>query len=363
MTIHAKNKIPFIASILALCINATGHAANNSDQELDQADADSRSGNYNRAVPVYMNMAARGNPHAQYKLGLLYELGNGVHKDLAKAAALFQKSAIQGYADAQAYLGIIYYSGTGVEKDMHKSEYWFKKGAEQGDEDARIQYAGFQALKLAKKQITLKDAQQAISWMKELSDKGNARAKKTLGFIYQAAENDNQAASGLADKIIAKLNKDDGNSDRSFTIGNMVVIYTPDALSGHGGDCILNIAPADITPAGQRNPMAEVIYVVKSTTRNVSMINIPDVTGSAPRLKADGSSKIMVFDTYAPGPPKVWGAVQGTSNFNSTLSAMKQSSSIRVDFGSYSLGRDVMDFDLKYFKDGLVAIDTLCAGV
>jgi len=79
-----------------------------------------------------IDLAHQGDSQAQYKLGLMYELGMGIDKDLNQAFAWYQKSADQEYAKAQYNLGIFYALSKGVEKDIEQSKYWVKKAHENG---------------------------------------------------------------------------------------------------------------------------------------------------------------------------------------------------------------------------------------
>ena len=74
----------------------------------------------------------------QYNLGVRYQLGEGVPKDLGKAAELLQKAADQGYAPAQLNLGELYEKGEGVPKDLGKAAELYKKAADQGNQRAII---------------------------------------------------------------------------------------------------------------------------------------------------------------------------------------------------------------------------------
>ena len=57
-------------------------------------------------VTYLMRAAERGHAEAQYQLGLLYEYGNGVEKDIARAVEYYQKAAAQGHPQAHATLEI-----------------------------------------------------------------------------------------------------------------------------------------------------------------------------------------------------------------------------------------------------------------
>ncbi|MBQ9771958.1 MAG: sel1 repeat family protein, partial [Lentisphaeria bacterium] len=52
----------------------------------------------------YRKAAEQGNALAQYNLGVCYENGEGVQKDLVQAVFWFRKAADQGYAQAQEAL-------------------------------------------------------------------------------------------------------------------------------------------------------------------------------------------------------------------------------------------------------------------
>lgn len=81
--------------------------------------------------------AEAGNADAQYNLGEMYESGDGVPKDSAKAVEWYQKAAAQGNAGAQSLLGVMYAFGEGVPKDSAKAVEWYQKAAAQGDTKAQ----------------------------------------------------------------------------------------------------------------------------------------------------------------------------------------------------------------------------------
>jgi len=61
-------------------------------------------GNHAKAAELYGEMADRGNAMAQYKLSLLYRLGQGVQSDFTKADVLIRKAAEQGLEEAKDFL-------------------------------------------------------------------------------------------------------------------------------------------------------------------------------------------------------------------------------------------------------------------
>jgi TPR repeat protein len=78
-------------------------------------------------------LAAQGNESAQYHLGLMYLLGEGVTQDYQEAAHWFRLVAALGGADAQYNLGVMYGNGDGVIKDNVYAHMWFNVAASNGN--------------------------------------------------------------------------------------------------------------------------------------------------------------------------------------------------------------------------------------
>jgi len=105
-------------------------------------------GGYDEAVAAYYNadyatalkgfrlLAVQGNKDAQADLGIMYENGYGVSKDLHEARRWYRKAAEQGNPKAQYNLGVMYAKGTGGPQDYTEAVKWYRKAAEQGDASA-----------------------------------------------------------------------------------------------------------------------------------------------------------------------------------------------------------------------------------
>jgi len=66
-------------------------------------------------------------------LGMLYEYGNGVRRNYARAAEHYSKAASKGYAPAYARLGNLYLRGLGVPENIQTAFELFNQGAQMGD--------------------------------------------------------------------------------------------------------------------------------------------------------------------------------------------------------------------------------------
>ena len=93
-------------------------------------------GDYAKAYKEFKDLAEHGNAGAQFFLGKMYELGNGVPQDGDEALKWYLKAAGQGNADAQFSLGTMYELGNGVPQDGGEALKWYLKAAEQGNADA-----------------------------------------------------------------------------------------------------------------------------------------------------------------------------------------------------------------------------------
>ncbi|GAQ89995.1 hypothetical protein KFL_005870040 [Klebsormidium nitens] len=76
--------------------------------------------------------ADQGHHYAQFNLGVCYEYGKGVGKDVARAVECYRKAADQGNADAHSKLGLCYEHGKGVSKDGTRAMQLYRKAADQG---------------------------------------------------------------------------------------------------------------------------------------------------------------------------------------------------------------------------------------
>ena len=78
---------------------------------------------------------------AQYRLGTLYERGQGVPANAAKAAHWYEMAANQGNRKAMHNLAVSDASGTAGKKNMPEAARWFAKAAALGLADSQFNLA------------------------------------------------------------------------------------------------------------------------------------------------------------------------------------------------------------------------------
>jgi uncharacterized protein len=106
--------------------------------------------------------AERGDPEAEYKLGLAYDVGVGAPQDVAQAAAWYERAAEQGHAGAQFSLGLMYGNGRGVPQDLVRAHMWLNLAAAASQPGARSE-RDLIAKKMTRQQIA-EAIRQARAW-------------------------------------------------------------------------------------------------------------------------------------------------------------------------------------------------------
>jgi len=90
-------------------------------------------------VTELLALAERGNTVAQYNLGEMYHIGEGVPTDYVEAVRWYKLAAKEEHAGSQFNLGVLYANGRGVPQDFAQAVELVQLAAEQNHADA--QYA------------------------------------------------------------------------------------------------------------------------------------------------------------------------------------------------------------------------------
>ena len=86
---------------------------------------------YARAAEYYRRVV-RDNPSVQWRLGVMYDLGQGVPQNSGEALRLFRQAARNDDVNAQVSLGVMYANGSGVPADYVQSMRYYRRAAELG---------------------------------------------------------------------------------------------------------------------------------------------------------------------------------------------------------------------------------------
>lgn len=105
-------------------------------QDFDKGFAAYDSGDYAKALEEWRPLAEQGFVSAQYNLGNMYRIGEGVPQDYAEAVWWYRLGAEQGRANAQNNLAVMYSEGRGVIQDNLYAHMWYNIAASLGAESA-----------------------------------------------------------------------------------------------------------------------------------------------------------------------------------------------------------------------------------
>jgi len=125
--------------------------------------------------------AEKGDPQAQFAVGVMHETARHVEQDFAKAAEWYEKAAAQGYGPAQVSLGYLYQTGKGRPHDPVKAADWYRRAAETGDVGGQFHLAVAYINGIG----VARNGQQAAQWMFKAADAGDQQAQLIFATMLQ----------------------------------------------------------------------------------------------------------------------------------------------------------------------------------
>ncbi len=171
-----------------------------------------KGGFYENALKWYRKAADEGHVFAMYRLGIIYDDGEIVEKDVAQALKWNRKAADKGNADAMYNIGVIYsFDETGqflenAHKDIAQALKWFRKAADKGNADAMYNLGVI----YESGESGQKDIAQALKWYRKAADKGDAESKTIVARLEsEVAEKEKAKAKKAAvqQQILAASNR------------------------------------------------------------------------------------------------------------------------------------------------------------
>lgn len=156
-------------------------------------------GNYSQMIFNWEKAVEQGNANAQYNLGICYENGQGVEKDLKKAFDLFHSAAQNKHTGSQYKIGVYYAEGIYVLRNIKEAMKWLEKAAKQGDKNAIAQFDllkdemsnGTLVKKLldcAKIEEKENDLEKALNDYEQAAEIGDAKVQYNLAKIYEKGQ-------------------------------------------------------------------------------------------------------------------------------------------------------------------------------
>jgi uncharacterized protein len=143
---------------------------------VETARAAFKSGDYPTARQGFRGLAIAGVPEAQFRLGLMAEMGLGGEQNFPEARKWYELAAHQGHPRAQYHLGVLFDQGKAGDIDSTQAAKWFRKAAAQGD--PRAQYNLGQML--ATGDGIDQNLEEALRWLQAAADQDLGRAQFLL---------------------------------------------------------------------------------------------------------------------------------------------------------------------------------------
>ena len=128
-------------------------------------------------------------PAAQLILGMLYERGEVLELDEARAVENYLTAATHGIPVAQTHLASLYESGNDIPRDYEEARIWYLEAANKGYREAQYRLGLF----YISEESPIRDLEKALVWFYELERQGDSRAAIHLGRIYYERENFDKA--------------------------------------------------------------------------------------------------------------------------------------------------------------------------
>lgn len=137
---------------------------------------------HQKAYLLFTQASERGHALAQFNLGLCYENGKGVERDLVRAAECYKSAAVQGQTGAMYNLALFYMEGVGnLPKDPQHSLKLLENAAESGLCKAQL-YLG---LYYADESSHHCNYSKAIPYLEIAAAKKEPSAEFNLGICYE----------------------------------------------------------------------------------------------------------------------------------------------------------------------------------
>jgi TPR repeat protein len=176
MEAHMRNLIIIPVLLFSLCFGAPSYSA-----DLSKGEIAYQNGDYATALKELMPLAEQGDAKAQWRLGWMFDYGDGIlPEDDKQAVRWYTLAAEQGYAKAQHNLGQMYHFAEGVPKDDKEAVRWYTLAAEQG-------YANAQ-MSLSEIAYQNGDYATAVKELIPLAEQGHPQAQYNLGLFYAKGE-------------------------------------------------------------------------------------------------------------------------------------------------------------------------------
>ncbi|WP_421784200.1 tetratricopeptide repeat protein [Kiloniella litopenaei] len=151
-------------------------------QDFDKALSAYLDGEYAVALKEFHKLAELGDGEAQFYLGEMYVVGQGVERNLFRARKWFLRASERGNFDADSRLALLYESGLGGEQSDTLALYHARRGADNNNAASQANLAKF----YEKGSVGVAQSDEdALKWYLLAAYKGFTPAYLGLGRVYE----------------------------------------------------------------------------------------------------------------------------------------------------------------------------------
>jgi len=147
------------------------------------------------AHAIYLSLANQNDAKAYYNLGLMYQDGDGVAKNLDEAVKWYTKSAELGYKEAQYTLGALVFQRQIQTISYPQAVTYYEQAAKQGHVKSQLNLG----MLYFRGDVTPQDLPAAVQWLSLAASNNNSEAQGYMAQLYQ------QGAGVVQDTVKAAM--------------------------------------------------------------------------------------------------------------------------------------------------------------
>jgi uncharacterized protein len=167
-----------LAGLLLLALFTTSLAQANTLEEARQKLAEK---DYAAAHAIYLSLANQNDAKACYNLGLMYQDGDGVTKNMDEAVKWYTKSADLGYKEAQYTLGSLVFQRMIQSITYPQAVTYYEQAAKQGHVKSQLNLG----MLYLRGDVISQDMPAAVQWLSQAASNNNSEAQGYLADLYQ----------------------------------------------------------------------------------------------------------------------------------------------------------------------------------
>lgn len=162
--------------LFALCSASLAQA-----NTLEEAKQKLLQKDYAAAHAIYLSLANQNDAKACYNLGLMYQNGDGVPRNLDEAVKWYTKSAELNYKEAQYTLGSLVFQRMIQSISYPQAVTYYEQAAQQGHVKSQLNLG----MLYLRGEVIAQDMPAAVKWLSLAASNNNSEAQGYLAELYQ----------------------------------------------------------------------------------------------------------------------------------------------------------------------------------